>query len=99
MRGRKWFGGVIFSVVLLCLAPAQLSSQAAQGKAFVQDYSKGPNWVGHFTAPYRQRPIPPISLENSPRLKDLIHDVKLEISMTDALSPAIEVNLSTSWRR
>ena len=99
MRERKWFGGVIFSVVLLCLAPVHLSSQAAQGNAFVQDYSKGPNWFGHFTAPYRQRPIPPISLENSPRLKDLIHDGKLEISMADALALAIENNLDISVER
>ncbi|HYT07108.1 MAG TPA: TolC family protein [Rugosimonospora sp.] len=99
MRGRKWFGGVIVSLILLGLAPAHLSSQAAQGNSFVQDYSKGPNWFGHFTAPYRQQPIPPISLENSPRLKDLIHDGKLEISMADALALAIENNLDISVER
>jgi outer membrane protein TolC len=59
----------------------------------VQDYSKGPNWFGHFTAPYRQQPIPAISLENSPRLRDLIRDGKLQISMADALALAIENNL------
>src|SRR5256712_9680757 len=99
MRGRKWFGSVIVSVVLLGLAPAHLSSQAPQGKAFVQDYSKGPHWFGHFTAPYRQQTIPPISLENSPRLRDLIHDGKLEISMADALALAIENNLDISVER
>jgi len=99
MRGRKWFGSVIVSVVLLGLAPAHLSSQAPQGNAFVQDYSKGPHWFGHFTAPYRQQTIPPISLENSPRLRDLIHDGKLEISMADALALAIENNLDISVER
>src|SRR5438128_831817 len=99
MRGRKWFGGVIVSLILLGLAPAHLSSQAAQGNSFVQDYSKGPHWFGHFTAPYRQQTIPPISLENSPRLRDLIHDGKLEISMADALALAIENNLDISVER
>src|SRR5207245_11502162 len=99
MRGRKWFGSVIVLVVLLGLRPANLRSQAPQGNAFVQDYSKGPHWFGHFTAPYRQQTIPPISLENSPRLRDLIHDGKLEISMADALALAIENNLDITVER
>src|SRR2546428_4125183 len=99
MRGRKWFGSVIVSVVLLGLAPAQIRAQAPEGNAFVRDYSKGPNWFGHFTSPYRQQPIPTLSLENSPRLRDLIHDGKLEISMADALALAIENNLDISVER
>ena len=97
MRGKHWYGGVFVSLALFCMASAQ--AQSPQGNALLRDYSKGPNWFGHFTAPYRQQPIPPISLENSPRLRDLIHDGKLEISMADALALAIENNLDISVER
>lgn len=95
MRGRHWFAIALAGLILLGLAtgPIEAQDQAPQGTAFLRDYSKGPGWFGHFTAPYRQQPIPAISLENSPRLKDLIHDGKLEISMADALALAIENNL------
>src|SRR4029077_2340227 len=98
MWGKVWFRGALISL-LLCAAAARLGAQDAQGNAFLKDYSKGPNWVPHFTAPYRQQPIPPISLENSPRLKDLIHDGKLQISMADALALAIENNLDIAVER
>ena len=97
-RGKIWFAGII-SLLLFCLASPQVKAQTPQGNAFLKDYSKGPGWFGHFTAPYRQQPIPPLSLENSPRLRDLIHDGKLEISMADALALAIENNLDISVER
>lgn len=99
MKGKNRFGGALAMLVLFCLAAAQVSGQSPQGNALLQDYSKGPNWFGHFTAPYRQQTIPAISLENSPRLRDLIHDGKLEISMADALALAIENNLDISVER
>ena len=99
MRGKTWFGGVLVGLLLFCLAPVQLRAQTPQGNALLTDYSKGPNWFGHFTSPYRQQPIPSLSLENSPRLRDLIHDGKLQISMADALALAIENNLDISVER
>lgn len=101
MRGKHWFGMALAGLILFGLAtgPLEAQDQTPQGNAFLRDYSKGPSWFGHFTAPYRQQPIPPISLENSPRLKDLIHDGKLQISMADALALAIENNLDISVER
>jgi outer membrane protein len=99
MMRKNCLGGVLAILLLVCPAPAQLWAQNDQRNAFLKDYSKGPNWFGNFTAPYRQQPIPPISLENSPRLKDLIHDGKLQISMADALALAIENNLDISVER
>ena len=97
MRGKNRFRGVLVSLIFVCMTSAL--AQSPQGNALLTDYSKGPNWFGHFTAPYRQQPIPAISLENSPRLRDLIHDGKLEISMADALALAIENNLDISVER
>lgn len=99
MKGKAWVGGALVALLVFSPATAPLGAQNAQGNALLRDYSKGPRWFGNFTAPYRQQPIPPISLENSPRLKDLIHDGKLEISMADALALAIENNLDISVER
>jgi outer membrane protein len=99
MKVKKCLGGGVAVVVVFCLTSGQVQAQTPQGNAVLMDYSKGPRWFGHFTAPYRQQPIPPLSLENSPRLRDLIHDGRLEISMADALALAIENNLDISVER
>ena len=65
----------------------------------LKDYSKGPSWFGNFIAPYRPQEIPAISLENSPRIQNLIHDGKLGLSLADALALAIENNLDISVQR
>src|SRR5579863_7617709 len=97
-KGRTWLPSLM-GIFLSCMAPGQLKAQAPLGNAFVRDYSKGPKWFGNFIAPYKQQPIPSLSLENSPRLKDLIRDGKLQISMGDALALAIENNLDISVER
>ena len=102
MKVKKCLGGAFAGIILICVTPGLLRAQASQdsqGNAFLKDYSKGPKWFGNFTAPYRQQPIPPITLENSPRLKDLISDGKLQISMADALALAIENNLDIAVER
>jgi outer membrane protein len=105
MKVKKCLGAVFATLIVFCATPGLLraqasqDSQASQGNAFLKDYSKGPKWFGNFTAPYRQQPIPSISLENSPRLKDLIKDGKLQISMADALALAIENNLDIAVER
>ena len=77
---------------------AVADTQSPSAPGFLKDYSKGPSWI-KFIAPYRPQRVPAISLENSPRIRDLIHDGKLEISMADALALAIENNLDISVQR
>ncbi len=98
MRRRSWLAAFM-GLLLFWTMTGQLTAQAPQDKAALRDYSTGPNWFGHFTSPYRQEPIPSLSLENSPRLHDLIHDGKLQISMADALALAIENNLDIAVER
>ncbi len=98
MRRRSWLAAFM-GLLLFWTMTGQLTAQAPQDKAALKDYSKGPSWFGHFTGPYRQQPIPSLSLENSPRLHDLIHDGKLQISMADALALAIENNLDIAVER
>jgi outer membrane protein TolC len=49
--------------------------------------------------PYLEQPIPRMILENSPRLHSLIRDGKLELSLSDALSLALENNLDIVIQR
>src|ERR1700733_4915112 len=95
---KTWFPCLIGGF-LSCLVPGTLEAQPPQSSALVRDYSKGPSWFGNFISPYKQQPIPPISLENSPRIRELIHDGKLEISMADAMALAIENNLDVAVER
>ena len=97
-RRKTWFPCLIGGF-LSCLVPGTLQAQAPQSSAHVRDYSKGPSWFGNFVSPYKQQPIPPISLENSSRIRELIHDGKLEISMADAMALAIENNLDVAVER
>jgi len=58
-----------------------------------QDLSKGPAWFPEIYKPYQEQPLPRLNLENSPRLRDLIHQGALDISMSDAVALTLENNL------
>jgi outer membrane protein TolC len=50
-------------------------------------------------SPYRPSEAPPLDLNNSPRLENLVHDGKLYISLHDAIALAIENNLDIAYFR
>lgn len=81
----------------VCLLSA--SGLRAQSAAILPDYSRGPGWFPGVTKPYRERPFTPFTTENSPRLHDLIRNGKLELSLADALSLALENNLDIAVQR
>ena len=95
-RGAGW---ILFCLVALAV-PARLAAQTPQSsQGFLRDLSKGPNWFPSLFQPYREQPVPVLALENSPRIKDLIRDGKLELSLSDALALAIENNLDIAVQR
>src|SRR5215813_6537970 len=57
------------------------------------NYSRAPKAFPNLIAPYNPVSIPGPSLTNSPRLEQLIHDSKLELSLQDAIELALENNL------
>jgi len=63
------------------------------------DYTHGPRSFPSILAPYQEQPLPPVILENSARLHDLIHEGKLELSMSDALALTLENNLNIAVQR
>jgi outer membrane protein TolC len=82
------------------LAQAQMTQAAANPQStpaapqgFLNNYGQATRIFPNFWRPYVQQRIPLPVLENSPRLHDLIHDGKLELSLADAVALTLENNL------
>jgi len=82
----------------VCHVPPALYAQAG-GQALLPNYSNGPGQFPNLIKPYREQPVPPVILENSPRLRDLIHGGRMELSISDALALAVENNLNIAVQR
>ena len=63
------------------------------------DYSRAPRAVPNLAVPYRSIFIPRPTLTNSPRLDQLIHDGKLELSLEEAVELALENNMDITVQR
>jgi outer membrane protein TolC len=81
-------------------SPPQTIAQQAQATAPPQPVTyKGPFHIElphshNPLAPYMPSTVPPLSLQNSQHLYDLIRDGKLSISLPDAIALALENNLT-----
>jgi outer membrane protein TolC len=78
--------------------PASIETSGFQ-QEFLSSVSKGPSIFPYVWRPYQERTLPHPILENSPRLKTLIHDGKLELSLADALALTLENNLDIVVQR
>ncbi|MBI3670811.1 MAG: TolC family protein [Acidobacteria bacterium] len=81
-------------------APAQ--TQAAPKfslQVSTHDYSKGPRPFPNLFAPYAPIKVEPPQLTNSPRVEQLIHEGKMELSLQDAIALALENNLDIAVQR
>lgn len=83
---------------------APLAAQSAQPVpghqlALTPDYSFGQPYFPHFTLPYKPIDAPRPVLTNSPRIDQLIHGGKLELSLDDAISLALENNMDIAVQR
>ena len=81
-------------LTIIALAPAIAKAQQPR-----QDFTSGPQWFPTVLKPYQVLPIRPPTMENSPRLHDLIKQGKLRLSMSDALALALENNLDIAVQR
>jgi len=82
----------------VCLVPAALYAQTGR-QPLLPSYSEGPRQFPNLIQPYKEQPVPPIMLENSPRLHDLIRGGKMQLSVSDALALALENNLNIAVQR
>jgi outer membrane protein len=54
------------------------------------NYTRSPRAFPNIIAPYRPIHVPDLTLTNSPRIEQLIHDNKLELTLQDAVELALE---------
>ena len=63
------------------------------------DYTKAPRAFPSLILPYMQKDVPPPVLTNSPRIDQLIHDNKLELTLQDAVELALENSMDIAVQR
>jgi outer membrane protein TolC len=78
---------------------AASSSFAQAPSSQLPDYTHGASAFPAILSPYKPEDITPLSLENSPRLNDLIRDGRLALTLSDAMALAIENNLDLAVQR
>jgi outer membrane protein TolC len=64
-----------------------------------EDYTKPKSHIFNFLAPYTARQLPPPNFSNSPRIDQVMRDGKMYLSMSDAISLALENNLDIAIAR
>src|SRR5215472_7497639 len=82
-------------------APAKASTEAAPislGSA-KHHFTRAPRPLPNLFAPYRPIKIEPSPVVNSPRIEQLIHDGKLELSLQDAVELALENSVDIAVQR
>src|SRR5213594_340585 len=93
----KFFG--VLMAIFISATAAHAQQAISPNAPALPSYITGPNWWPSVFSPYKQEPIRPPVMENSPRLHDLIRNGKLRLSMADALALAIENNLDIAVQR
>ena len=79
---------------------ANVDTMAGFQKGFLDSIAQGPKeFTPHLWNPYTQWTLPKPVLVNSPRLRNLIHEGKLELSLQDALALTLENNLDIVVQR
>ena len=101
MKAKRYRPALLLLLCGCCLIPdAFLHAQTARApRNSTRDYSRGPGWFPGVLQPYREQTIPPLVLDNSPRLESLIRDGKLDLTLSDALALALENNLDIAVQR
>ncbi len=79
---------------------SNVDTNAGFQKGFLDAIAKGPKeWTPRLWNPYTQWSLSTPVLTNSPRLKSLIHEGRLELSLRDALALTLENNLDIVVQR
>ena len=86
-------------------SPTPVLKAATQGGAPVSlgvskfNFSHGPSYFPNIFKPYTSQYVNPGELTNSPRLQQLIHDNKLELSLQDAIALSMENSMDIVVQR
>jgi outer membrane protein len=91
-NGLRMIVKAILSVVLFLTA-------FDTGAQNLVDYSKPASHFPNFAGPYFAHQVPPPSFGNTPRIESLLKDGKLRLSLSDAVTLALENNLDLAIAR
>src|SRR5579863_8226210 len=69
-------------LLLMAFPLAVRTSMAQAPQPVAPDYSANPKWFPGVFKPYQQRQIPPPDLNNTTALSQMIHDGKIELSLS-----------------
>ena len=83
---------VLLVVMALLLAPCASAQNLV-------DYSKPASHFPYFVSPYVAHEVPPPSFGNTPRVENMLKDGKLRLSLSDAVTLALENNLDLAIAR
>jgi outer membrane protein len=92
---------VLFVILLLATTSsrAQTAQQPRSNDHVTPDYSATPKWFPQVLAPYRQRYIPPVDVNNTKSLSDMIRDGQIKLSLRDLAAAVVENNLNLAVAR
>ena len=91
----------LIEVCVCSLVPSTFvfSQAQAAGADAGQTPAGNGSWFTKILDTYRDQPVAPVQLENSPRIESLIVGGKLELTLSDALALALENNLDIAVQR
>jgi outer membrane protein TolC len=86
---------VVKVILVVCVSLATLAATAQN----LADYSKPTSHFPILVGPYLAHEVPPPSFGNAPRIETLLKDGKLRLSLSDAVTMALENNLDLAIAR
>ena len=79
----------VLIIGLFAVHPARAQSIQPQ----TPDYSANPKWFPNIASAYKPQRTPPVDLNNSKALSEMVHDGKIELSLQQLAAAVIENNL------
>jgi len=80
-------------------AQSQDSQSAVASQGALPDYSANPKWFPNVISSYRQQRVPAADLDNTKSLSEMIHDGKIELSLSQFAAAVVENNLTLAEDR
>jgi outer membrane protein len=94
----QWCNNIELAVKVILSVAISLAAVAASAQNLV-DYSKPTRHLPNPVGPYLAHQVPPPSFGNTPRIETLLREGKLRLSLSDAVTLALENNLDLAIAR
>ena len=78
---------------------ARIRSLPQLSQGALPDYSANPKWFPNVISSYKQQRVPAADLDNTKSLSEMIHDGKIELSLSQFAAAVVENNLTLAEDR